>query len=226
MENKEPYNHFLSLIEETFSRRFHYLLRQKTGQEITDFFRETLYMPFLSGHKKTMWGSFSKTLPKIGRKIGWVPDGIPLIFFNQTVHSEIAESSSISRGQIQAADADFQFATELLTLFELADIAYRNPFFLSGGETKIVWFITQWAKRPAFLFISSSGQSLSRYRTNQLLHFLKESDSLAEYFGFHGPTIVLGITQSESDQYQDLLSNNKWLVRDAKILNDLCSAGK
>ncbi len=221
MGNKKPNNHFLRSIENIFSRGFHYLLLQKEGHRITDFFSDTLYKPLLSGHKQTIWGNFSQMLPQIGRKIGWVPDGIPLIFFNQTVLSEIAESCSIYRGTIEATDNDFQIAIELLNTFELSDISSRNPFFLSEGETKIVWFLTQWAKRPEYLFINNLHQSLSHRRSNQFLHFLKESDSFADNLGFRGPSVVLGIAHPETSRYENLISDIKWKLIDSAILDEL-----
>ena len=87
MGNQEPYNQFLRLLEKHFAPGFHYLLSRKDGQSTTDFIGDTLYKPLLSGHKKAIWGKFSQLLPQIGREIGWVPDGIDLTFFNQTVHS-------------------------------------------------------------------------------------------------------------------------------------------
>ena len=61
---------------------------------------------------------------------------------------------------------------------------------------------------------------MSDRRANQLLDFLKESDILAENFGFRGPTIILGITDSETGKYENLLSDPKWQLRDTTSIND------
>ncbi|MBD3289267.1 hypothetical protein GF337_10720 [candidate division KSB1 bacterium] len=217
MGNKPTESKFLRAIKAAFPRGYNYLLHQNSSQEINDYIDNEIYKPLLVGHKKTLWGEFSKQLPRIGRTIGWVPENIPLIFFNQTVLAEIADSAAIARGHFQSTEDDFQIAYELLDKFEMLHFASRNPFFLSEGETKIVWLITQWAKQPEYLVIGNLKASLSKRRYEQILQYLNDSDSISKDLGFKGPTFILGVQDAEIEEYQKLLTDRVWRFSDATI---------
>lgn len=179
-----------------FHRPFHYLVRQQIPQEIDAIIRANLYERSPEGTRKELWGKASQELPVWGRQIGWVPEQFPLFFMSESVELEIAESLAGKHGRVIANKDERKLAHLLLDRFGLLELADRNPFFLSEGESRMVGLLSQWAKFPQFLIIGNLPLNLSPKKLQVALDFLMRSDDLARELDYEGPTIILGYDKS------------------------------
>ena len=189
-----------------FPRGRHYLVHQQEPGEIDTIISRGLFTQLQRGRKRNLWGELAGQLPEWGRKIGWVPDNFPLVFFSETVTGEIAGTMAASNNRIGTPRDELRRAAVLLRQMELTDLSRRNPFQLSQGETKLVWFLCQWAKSPEYLVIGHLPTSLSARRVAHLVGFLKKASTAAA--GDAMPTLVLGYTAGDQRWYQDLLTED------------------
>ena len=193
-------------LRSNFPRGRHYLVRQKEPGEIDAIMRQGLFAQLQRGRKRNLWGELAGQLPEWGRRIGWVPDNFPLVFFSETVIGEIAGAMAAVDNRIVPTRRELRRAAVLLRQLGLADLSRRNPFQLSQGETKLMWFLCQWAKSPEYLVIGHAPTSLSVRRVAHLVEFLREASKAATSEIM--PTLVLGYTAGDRTWYQDLLTGN------------------
>ncbi|MCI0496120.1 hypothetical protein L0Z72_14030 [candidate division KSB1 bacterium] len=204
----------LNQLRTHFPEGRHYLVFQRHEDEINSYFEQALYTRFQFLHKNELWSKASEQLPHWGRLIGWVPDHFQLLFLSESVEMEIAEAIALKKNQFTVGLAEIEAANLLLTKLKIAHLAKRNPFFLSQGETKMLWLLCQWAKFPEHLIIGNLPAHLSQQRLPLVFDFLTASDQLAQELGFHGPTIILGCEHSQHECYSPLLEHITWEVRD------------
>ncbi|MDH4155969.1 MAG: hypothetical protein OEW00_01660 [candidate division Zixibacteria bacterium] len=203
-----------------FPRGRHYLVRQQEPGEIDAIISKGLFTHLQRGRKRNLWGELAGQLPEWGRKIGWVPDNFPLVFFSETVTGEIAGTLAATNNRIRATRHELRRAAVLLRQMELTDLSRRNPFQLSQGETKLVWFLCQWAKTPEYLIMGHVPTSLSTRRAAHLVTFLKnESRAAAANTTF--PTLILGYSPGDQQWYRGLLTENYWTDMEASVLDGI-----
>jgi len=119
---------------------------------------------------------------------------------------EIAEADAARQKQIQSEEQNLEASRLLLVQFDLLYLAQRNPYFLSEGESKLIWFLTQWAKKPSYFIIGYLPLSLSKKRTNEVVNFLKQ----AADNDHNKSTIILGYLPAQIDWLNGLLINHNW----------------
>lgn len=197
----------LEFLRANFPSSKHYLVPQKDSEEINRFVEEFLVTPFQAGRKHNLWGSTAKALPELGRRIGWVPNATVAPFLNESVEMEIADACAVSENIIQPRAEHRQIANSLLQRFEMESLAQQNPFHLSEGETKLLWLLTQWVKRPEFLIIGYLPSSLSKQRIKQVVDFIKAETKDAEF----SPICILGFQKSYTEWCAPLLENEEWV---------------
>ena len=201
----------LNFLAEHFPPQFNYLVRQQIGGEIDSFFKAALYYRTESVHKKELWGKMSQRIPHWGKQLGWVPDHLPLLFLSETVELEIAEAFCSQYGRLNANEGDLSIARSLLTALKLSELSDRNPYFLSEGETKLVWLLSQWAKQPQYLIASNLPTSLSAHRLKTVIEFLTSSEKISTTIGNSNPPIlILGCLENQNQWFDGLLLNPKW----------------
>lgn len=186
----------------------HYLVCQPHGEQINAYLIDRLVAPFQIGPKHNLWGKVAKQLPAIGKKLGWVPNKIPAIFLNDKVETEIADAIAARENCLRPELHHFENARMLLDRFNLHELAQRNPMFLSEGETKILWFLTQWVKKPQYLVIGYLPASLSTHRTTDLVNFLLEELSQSDTMA----TLILGYQLEYRAWCSELFSSNNWEI--------------
>jgi energy-coupling factor transporter ATP-binding protein EcfA2 len=185
-----------------------YLVCQSHKEQINSFLMERLVVPFQTGRKHNLWGEVAKKLPQIGQKLGWVPNKVPAIFLTETVEDEIADAMAAASNCLQPVQEHIEKARELLNRFNLLNLAHRNPSFLSEGETKIVWLLTQWVKRPIYFIIGYLPSGLSRQRIKNVIDFLNDETKNSD----NTPVIILGYQPDQTDWCTNLFSNEEWQI--------------
>ena len=183
-----------------------YLVRQTDNGQINSSLNRCLVELFQSGPKHNIWGKNSEFLSEIGKNIGWVPDKIPATFLSDTAEEEIADVFAQKDGFFKPESKHFMQADEILSQFKIEALAKRNPFFLSEGETKILWLVTQVAKQPKYLIIGNLPLNLSPNRTQIILDYLMNTllnDELS-------PIIILGYQQQHLEWCDSILKNDAW----------------
>ena len=201
----------LNFLIKHFPANANYLIVQKTQDEINSFFTEILFNRTQFSHKKDIWGKTSEMLPQWGKQLGWVPDHFALLFLSETVELEIAESLSLKYGKLVANQKDITIARSLLNKLGIPELSSRNPFFLSEGETKLVWLLIQWAKLPQYLIVGNLPTSLSNTRFNIVMDFLINSNEYAQEIGFdESPVIILGCQNKGENWCQKIISSSDW----------------
>lgn len=185
-----------------------YLVCQTESEQINSFLMQRLVAPFQAGRKHNLWGKLAKGLPLIGRKIGWVPNKLPVTFLNETVELEIADADAARQNLLKPEKENVECARELLQILKLTELAPCNPFFLSEGETKMIWLLTQWAKQPEYLIIGYLPSSLSARSTRNMIQFFLEQKMKNDSH----PVIILGYLADQTDWCRELLSHEDWIV--------------
>jgi len=197
-------------LSENFPRGNHYLVEEKEQNSIDVFFAEKMFNPSQEGRKHNLWGEFSRQIPVWGRCIGWVPNHFPLTFFSNTVGQEIANAIVSKQNKLTGEKKEIETARFLLEQIELPNLINRNPFFLSEGETKLIWFLCQWVKSPDYLIISYLPTSLSRQKINLLLKFLLNSARLSKLLNRKAPTFIMGYTPDDTQWCEKLVLEKGW----------------
>ncbi len=185
-----------------------YLVTQNHKEQINSFLMERLVAPFQAGRKHNLWGTEAERLPQIGRELGWVPNQIPATFLTDTVENEIADASAAAENYLQPLQEHLDTARTLLSRLNLIHLAQRHPLFLSEGETKILWFLTQWVKKISYLIIGYLPSTLSMARVNELVNFMLEANNWKD----SSPVIILGYEPSQVEWCKKLLSHQDWQV--------------
>ncbi|OQX95286.1 hypothetical protein B6I21_06215 [candidate division KSB1 bacterium 4572_119] len=189
----------LKSIRQKFPPNFHYLVRQEKNR-----IDASLASYFQKSQKKPDDIYFTDA-----EKIGWVPEELPGIFLNETVEAEVADALAAKNGKAIATDFHFENSREQLLRFELEHLALKNPFYLSKGESRMLWLLTQWIKQPEYFIMGSLNTYLSSKRTGQLISFFEQLNNKS----IKNPTVILGIGKGESDhRYAPLLKCQNWKV--------------
>lgn len=199
----------LNFLEKNFPSNKHYLVKLTRQDQIDSFLLKNFYQKTQIKYNKGSRGEIIQTISIIGKKFGWVSDHIPIRFFGDTVISEIAEAFANSNNRMLPSDDEIKYTRYLLQFLNITYLELKNPFFLSRGETKLIWLLTQWAKAPQFLVIGNLFSYLSIRKSNCVQNFLLNSDSIAQKFELANPTIILG-QWGDISQYQSFLDHDKW----------------
>ena len=200
----------LNKFKEYFPASSHYIVKQNSADEINSFFLQVLFQNTQSTHKKDIWGKVSQQIPDLGKMFGWVADHFPLLFLSESVVLEIAESICCRNNRLIADKNELEIARYLLNKMGILHLADRNPFFLSEGETKIVWLLCQWAKSPEYLIIGNLQNGLSNNKIDRIVDFLLSSNKIAMETNVINPTIILGCFNERNKCYQKIMSNSDW----------------
>ncbi len=168
-----------------------------------------LHYPHIGGVQNDyLWGKKGKWLSQIGQKLGWVPNQLPVTFFAETVLEEIAHSFVNSQNKLESSEIELNNARILLEQLQIAHLAGQNPFFLSAGESRLVWFLTQWAKQPSILVSGYLPTNLSPGRLLNLLNFIIHSEEMADRVRIKPSNFILGYLASQLD-WIDLITSSR-----------------
>jgi hypothetical protein len=168
-----------------------------------------LHYPHIGGVQNDyLWGKKGKWLSLIGQKLGWVPNQLPVTFFAETVLEEIAHSFVNSQNKLESSEIELNNARILLEQLQIAHLAGQNPFFLSAGESRLVWFLTQWAKQPSILVSGYLPTNLSPGRLLNLLNFIIHSEEMADRVRIKPSNFILGYLASQLD-WIDLITSSR-----------------
>jgi len=200
----------IAWLSKNFPVGSHYLVCQSHSEQINQWIADRLITPFQRGRKHILWGNIAEQLPLIGKRLGWAPNKIGLSFLNETVEFELADAVAIRENAFQIESSHINQARDLLNRFNLIDLKDQNPFSLSEGETKLLWFLTQWIKQPEYFAIGYLPTSLSQQRIQMIINFLLEATTKQ----ITHPAFILGYLDSQSEWCQPLLSNSRWKIHD------------
>ncbi len=187
--------------------RTNYLVELNEPDELDEILMQYLGHPsaILTQHN-SLWGKKAEWLSNIGRKLGWIPNHLPFTFFNETVIAEIGCSFISNQNKLECHDIELRKAKILLEKLEIANLADQNPYLLSTGESRLVWFLMQWAKQSQSLVSGHLPTSLSPIRLMNLLNFILHSDELASQLEIDPPQYVLGFCANQTDWFDCLLA--------------------
>ncbi|MEE4312780.1 MAG: hypothetical protein V2J62_13035 [candidate division KSB1 bacterium] len=202
----------LNLLEYHFKPASKYLVRLQRHDEIDSVLKHHLYERIESRHRKDLWGTEAKRVIDLGRQIGWVSGNIEPIFFANTVVEEIAESMAAAKNMLDFDDAMLTNASNLLKALHLSHLAHQEPFMLSEGESKLVWFLCQYAKCPRFLVIGNLNNALSSSRTQTLLEFISNPDLQSHSSREEKQCIIIGYIKDEFENIKKLDSHQRWIT--------------
>lgn len=195
-------------LRENFPEGKNYLVCQRNREQINSYMMDHLVAPFQVGKKHNLWGEIAKKLPSIGQKIGWVPNKMPATFLSESVELELADALAAQENSLRPQKKHLEAAKELLNSFNMVNLAHRNPFFLSNGEAKILWFLTQWAKKPEYLIIGYLPTGLSKPRIYDLINcFIETSRTYEKY-----PGIILGYQLDYIEWCKTLIYHKEWEI--------------
>jgi ABC-type molybdenum transport system ATPase subunit/photorepair protein PhrA len=198
----------IAWLHQNFPIGKNYLVCQNHNDQINSFLAERLVAPFQSGRKHNLWGEAAKKLPLIGKQLGWIPNSLPAIFLSETVEQEIADAIATTENLLQPQPRHFDIARNMLSRFNLLNLAQQNPLHLSEGETKILWFLTQWLKKPEYLIIGYLPAGLSKRSIKDVINFLAEEQLSTN----NTPTIILGYEPVQIDWCAALFSDQHWRI--------------
>lgn len=193
-------------LYQNFPATAHYLLCQTEAEQLNSHLMQRLVLPFQKGRKHSLWSAAARQLPDLGRRIGWVPNKLPGTFLSETVVMEIADACAAQDNCLKAHSQHVCIAEDLLQRLKLSELALRNPFSLSEGETKLIWLLTQYAKRPDYLIIGYLPTSLSAPNIRRVLHFFIDPPGALS----QPPIIILGYLKNHSNWCQPLLECSNW----------------
>jgi len=172
-----------------------FFIKENVPGEIERFLTENLVLSVAQTSRHRLWGNEAQQISDTGKWLGWIPSHQPFLFFADTVSQEIANSFAAPKQKAEGSDKDRQKAVMLLEKMKLTHLAKRNPYTLSQGESKIIWFLVQWAKAPEYLVISDFNAGLSESMQNRLIEFITKKANHTEV-----KTVVLaGIANTPND---------------------------
>jgi ABC-type molybdenum transport system ATPase subunit/photorepair protein PhrA len=188
-------------LQKKFPHGYNYFVAQQDAEQINQYMSRRLFLPTYDRSKQSLWGESARNLSAMGSKIGWVPNKLLAAFLAETVEMEIAEACAASEGLLQSKKKHVDYARELLAQLNLLQVAQKNPYTLSEGEVKLLWFITQWVKQPEYLIIGHLPSSLSIRRTHELLDFIWTSINNSKI----NKTIILGYVVCQKHWFSEFL---------------------
>ena len=195
-------------LHDNFPHGSNYLIEQEDAEQINNCMSRQLVLPAYVGRKHGLWGEAAQRLSSIGNIIGWVPNKLLTTFFADSVEMEIADACAAREGLLQSNKYHLDQTQEILAHFNFLHFAQRNPYFLSEGETKLLWFLTQWVKQSEYMIIGHLPSSLSKKRTDDVVNFILKSESNFE----SSTTIILGFVVHQRDWFTTLLKDSKWKI--------------
>ncbi len=204
----------LDFLAHHFRPAGNYFVQQKNENQIEKALAGCLQFPGQNRERIKMNRKARRELDVLNRKIGWVPDSLPRIFLADTVELEIAEALAARDNLLFAEKQHCDEALALLTEFQVLPLAGKNPFYLSAGESKLIWLLTQLAKQPEYLIIGNLSLNLSRSRIEQLLEYFEKLPT-----NVHGQlSIILGLSRSFSqDNLLKKITQRKWKLTEKWI---------
>lgn len=211
----------IELLYREFPGDFNYLAEETEAGEIDTFMEERLFTPSQKVSRSSLWGAESKRVSGIGCRLGWVPDRFPLIFFSESAGREIADSMAAKQNRAAGGEEEMEKAVALLKLAGMEYLRERQPYQLSDGEMKIVWFLCQLAKQPDFLIIGNLPSGLSPDRVTHLLNLLKDPERIFSAAGFDSPKFILGCGSEGAVWYEELLAQKRWKkIQNRLLINE------
>jgi len=181
------------------------LVSEKVPQEIDQTLMNILMAPLEQASRHGLWGVEAQRISKTGQWLGWVPSHLPFLFFADTVCKEIANGYASHGQKAEGQREDRRKSESLLHAMALDHLAQRNPYTLSQGESKLIWFLTQWAKQPEYLVISDLKGGLSVKLQDRLLQFIMEQTIKFQL----NQTVILGVTDSDKS-WKEKWVNQGW----------------
>ena len=166
-----PPGMLLQKLAEQFPAGSHYWV-----EGLAESLRSRLLPADTSRSPQGLWGAQAEAEVRLGRMLGWVPDGEALVFFAPTVAEEVARSLAVAGGSLAPSEAQVRRSTSILEGLGIAPLAERAPDRLSDGETKLLWTAIQVAKAPRWLALDSLTASLSGATAARLAGFLASLD--------------------------------------------------
>lgn len=198
----------IAWLHQNFPPGKNYLVHQNDKEQINSCLADHLVIPFQIGRKHNLWGDVAKKLPQIGKKLGWVPNKIPGTFLAETVEDELADAFAVADINLKPHIHHFEKARNLLKQFNLLSISQQNPLSLSQGEMKLIWFLSQWVKKPEYLIIGYLPSGLSQTRIRDIIKFLTKKSGQT----FSGPSVILGFQRGNTEWCHELFSDKNWYV--------------
>lgn len=196
-----------------------YLIEETPPREIDNYLKQILSYPEQPNTESPLWGETASRISRWGTKIGWLPGSLPFIFFESSVLREIANALVARNGQVTAGgNAHYLFAEKLLHELKLPELAERNPFVLSAGETRLVWFLCQWAKLPTWFIISDLTANLSPRKIQDVLAFISRSKEIAQALNLTSPSFIVNYSSPEENWLQKTFNDPNWKRIDISIL--------
>lgn len=195
-------------LSKNFPLGSNYLVCQTHSEQINQLIADRLITPFQHGRKHILWGQIAEQLPLVGKRLGWVPNKIGLSFLNETVELELADAFAVQENIFQPEARHNNQARDLLKQFRLTELKDQNPFSLSEGETKLLWFLTQWIKQPEYFVVGYLPTSLSNQRIQLIIDFLLDKANE----GIKHQVIILGYHSSQAEWFKPLRSNSDWNI--------------
>ncbi|MBN1348922.1 hypothetical protein JXJ21_05895 [candidate division KSB1 bacterium] len=190
----------IKFLNKHFPAGQQYLIQQRYPGEIDHFIINRVYNPDGRWHSVSGTQEADADLPAVGRRLGWIPNEIPVVFFSDSIEQEIANAVASPRNQASGGKAELERAQQLMVEVGIADLQRRNPFSLSVGETKIVWFLCQWAKSPDYLISGNLPNHLSPMRLERLIQFIQHVQyNATDLKSIKAPTILLGFSTPEEN---------------------------
>lgn len=212
MEHKQQNNQLYDLLKTYFPKGSNYLILSNDLLKVNSYFMNQIYIQTSSIHKKEIWGEKSRLTTQYGKEIGWVPDQFDHIFFADTVRGEIAEALINRNNELIPEEADFLEADNLIAELKIEHLSQSNPFFLSEGETKLLWFISQFAKAPQYMIITNLTAGLSRARVLLVIDFILKSLSIGKIGRIMSPTYIIGLSPKDHDFITMLQQIGHWHI--------------
>jgi len=208
---ENPKSNIKNNLKDQFDQRFPsglFLVMEDTPYEIDRFLNERLVKPLDQVSRQGLWGPEAQKISETGKWLGWVPSHTPFLFFADTVIQEIANGFAMHLQKAEGGEDERNKAEVLLKKMKFCHLAQRNPYTLSQGESKIIWFLTQWAKKPDYLIVSDFKAGLSDVLLDRLISFIKHHKKES---GLQNniTTVILGFGSDEKSWAQNL-ENEDW----------------
>ena len=204
----------LKILREHFPSGIHYLVRETEHDEIDRVLKQLLRYPETETSHRRSWNPASDDLDRIGRRLGWVPHTLPLSFFFETVRDEVASGFMAGRTSVEGDPNTAEHAHRLIRRMGLTHLESRHPFSLSSGETRLVWFLCQWAKTPEYMVIENGYSGLSPDYRNHLRSFIDCEICTNDPTSQSCPTFIVGEPETAAEWLKDLRSKPRWKTVD------------
>ena len=198
---------FERIFTEIFSNGKYFLLKQKVAGELNEICARLLLHPgaILSGENSRT--SSGKELNFLSHFIGWVPEDMPGVFLEDIVVREMAAAFARRENSKNVIDAHLDEALHWLRVFQMENLAQKNPLILSRGERVFLWLLLQVAKEPEYLILGQIPHCFSRERRKIFFELLNNFPR----WGGEKTSVILGIsTAGERNEVLKNTPNLEW----------------